>query len=173
MNLGRDPPSNPPGPMPNNRGDKNKEDLPWTHIDKVTFQSWRQKSAQGRRRVQGEPILARGEVTGHTHRIVEGQVRLYQVAAGIMYLRVLSEFAKLYHEEHEDIVLPKGDYEVRQQREFDLLGGRRGRCAMPWTKRGAERIASLPRRRKPSFRGSWINGTGSQHQPSRWTSIAL
>src|SRR5687767_13621368 len=84
------------------------------------------KMPKGARRVQGEPILARGEVTGHTHRIVEGQVRLYQLTAGIMYLRVLSEFAKLYHEEHEDIVLPKGDYEVRQQREFDLLGGRRG-----------------------------------------------
>jgi hypothetical protein len=35
-----------------------------------------------------EPIVARGEVTGHAHRIVEGQVKLYQIAAGILYLRV-------------------------------------------------------------------------------------
>ncbi len=56
------------------------------------------------KRVQGEPILARGEVTGHAHRMVEGTVRLYQLA-GFLYLRVLSEFAKLYHEEHADIVL--------------------------------------------------------------------
>ena len=84
------------------------------------------KMPKGARRVQGEPILARGEVTGHTHRIIEGQVRLYQLAAGIMYLRVLSEFAKLYHEEHEDIVLPKGDYEVRQQREWDWTRRSRG-----------------------------------------------
>ncbi len=69
------------------------------------------------KRVQGEPILARGEVTGHAHRIVEGKVRLYQLA-GILYLRVLSEVAKLYHEEHADIILPRGDYQIRQQREY-------------------------------------------------------
>ena len=51
------------------------------------------------RKVQGELVLARGEVTGHAHRIVEGQAFLYQLATGMLYLRVLSEFAKLYHEE--------------------------------------------------------------------------
>jgi hypothetical protein len=76
------------------------------------------KLPRGLRRVKGEAILARGELTGHAHRIVQGQVQLYQLGV-ILYLRVLSEFAKLYHEEHEDIVLPKGDYEVRQQREWD------------------------------------------------------
>ncbi len=73
------------------------------------------------KRVQGEPILARGEVTGHAHRMVEGKVRLYQLA-GLLYLKVLSEFAKLYHEEHADIILPRGDYQIRQQREFEWLG---------------------------------------------------
>jgi hypothetical protein len=53
-------------------------------------------------------------------------VRLYQLATGILFLRVLSEFAKLYHEEHEDVILPKGNYEIRRQREFDPTGGRRG-----------------------------------------------
>lgn len=76
-------------------------------------------------RVAGEQILARGEVTGHTHRITEGKVLLYQLATGLMYLRVLSEFAKLYHEEHEEIILPRGDYEVRQQKEFDWLSEER------------------------------------------------
>jgi hypothetical protein len=71
------------------------------------------------RKVKGELILARGEVTGHAHRIVEGRAFLYRLVTGILYLRVLSEFAKLYHEEHEDIVLPQGDYEVRRQREWD------------------------------------------------------
>ena len=74
------------------------------------------------RKVKGELILARGEVTGHAHRIVEGQAFLYRLATGILYLRVLSEFAKLYHEEHEDVILPKGDYEVRRQREWDWAG---------------------------------------------------
>jgi hypothetical protein len=74
------------------------------------------------RKVRGELILARGEVTGHAHRIVEGRAFLYRLATGMLYLRVLSEFAKLYHEEHQDILLPKGDYEIRQQREFDWIG---------------------------------------------------
>ena len=78
------------------------------------------------RKVKGDLVLARGEVTGHAHKIVEGQAFLYRVATGLLYLRVLSEVAKLYHEEHEDIILPKGDYEIRRQREFDPLAGRRG-----------------------------------------------
>lgn len=70
------------------------------------------------KRVKGEPILARGEVTGHAHRMVEGKVRLYQLA-GLLYLRVLSERAKLFHEEHADIILPRGDYQINRQREYD------------------------------------------------------
>lgn len=77
------------------------------------------------RKVKGELVLARGELTGHAHRIVEGKASLHQLATGALYLRVASKFAKLFHEEHEDIRLPKGDYEVRRQREFDPFGGRR------------------------------------------------
>ena len=67
--------------------------------------------------------LAEGEVTGHRHRITQGEAQLYQAAVGVMYLRVLSEFAKLYHEEHEEIDLPKGDYEVLIEREYDWVEG--------------------------------------------------
>ena len=67
--------------------------------------------------------LAEGEVTGHRHRITQGNAQLYQLAVGVMYLRVLSEFAKLYHEEHEEIDLPKGDYEVLIEREYDWAEG--------------------------------------------------
>ena len=77
------------------------------------------------RKVRGELVLARGEVTGHAHKIVEGQAFLFRVATSLLYLRVLSEFAKLYHEEHEDIILPKGEYEIRQQRKFDWVATRR------------------------------------------------
>ena len=78
------------------------------------------------RKVKGELVLARGELTGHAHRIVEGKASLHQLAPGGLFLRVKSPFAKLYHEEHDDIRLPKGDYEIRRQREFDPFGGRRG-----------------------------------------------
>ncbi len=65
-------------------------------------------------------VLAEGEVTGHAHRITKGEVSL-QVNAmiGLMILKVLSKNAVLSHEEHEDIMLPMGDYEIKQQREFD------------------------------------------------------
>ena len=72
------------------------------------------------KRVKGEPILVRGEITGHAHRLIEGKVRLYQLA-GILYLRVLSEVAKLYHEEHGDVYLPHGDFQINRQREYDWM----------------------------------------------------
>src|SRR5687767_14754997 len=78
---------------------------------------------QARKVSKGELILARGELTGHAHRIVEGQASLHQLGTAL-YLSVVSRFAKLSHEEHEDIRLPKGEYEIRRQREFD------------WTKTG-------------------------------------
>mgnify|MGYP001565476958 FL=1 len=67
--------------------------------------------------------LAEGEVTGHRHRITQGEAQLYQLAVGVMYLRILSEFARLYHEEHEHIDLPKGDYQVLIEREYDWVEG--------------------------------------------------
>lgn len=67
--------------------------------------------------------LAEGEATGHRHRITKGMAELYQLTVGIMYLKVLSEFATLYHEEHEEIELPKGDYEVLIEREYDWVEG--------------------------------------------------
>jgi hypothetical protein len=74
------------------------------------------------RKVKGELVLARGELTGHAHRIVKGKASLRQLTGGALYLSVKSAFAKLSHEEHEDVILPTGDYEIRRQREFDWIG---------------------------------------------------
>lgn len=62
--------------------------------------------------------LARGEVTGHSHRFQDpGAVQLYQ--AGLdTYVRVLADSADLIHEEHHTISLPRGDYRVWMQREY-------------------------------------------------------
>lgn len=65
-------------------------------------------------------VLAEGERTGHAHRITRGQVELYKnIAAGLLWLKVISEYACLSHEEHEDIELPMGEYAVMIQREYD------------------------------------------------------
>jgi hypothetical protein len=67
--------------------------------------------------------LAEGEVTGHSHRISDGQAELYE-KDGTLYLRVLSETATLTHEEHKAIKIPQGSWMVRIQREYEPEGWR-------------------------------------------------
>lgn len=67
--------------------------------------------------------LAEGEVTGHSHRIADGQAELYE-QDGTLYLRVLSKTATLTHEEHNDIQIPHGNWMVRIQREYEPQGWR-------------------------------------------------
>tara|TARA_B100000315_G_scaffold255014_1_gene297310 strand:- start:718 stop:1038 length:321 start_codon:yes stop_codon:yes gene_type:complete len=69
-------------------------------------------------------VLAEGEVTGHKHQVTEGDVELYEDVVGGIYLKVFSLDAKITHEEHGLIKLPKGDYEVRIQREYDPIEDR-------------------------------------------------
>jgi hypothetical protein len=72
------------------------------------------------RRGKGEPILARGELTGHAHRIVQKSSATLPAGRSSVPARAI-ELRQAYHEEHEDVVLPKGDYEIRRQREFDWV----------------------------------------------------
>lgn len=67
--------------------------------------------------------LAEGEVTGHKHRITDGNAELYE-KEGTLYLRVLSETALLTHEEHSEIKVTKGLWMVRIQREYEPAGWR-------------------------------------------------
>ncbi|MBS0014926.1 MAG: hypothetical protein KFF72_00915 [Arthrospira sp. SH-MAG29] len=69
-------------------------------------------------------VLARGEVTGHTHRITQGEAELYQWGINLC-LRVYSQTAILTHEEHQSITIPKGDWLVTIQREYEPRGWRR------------------------------------------------
>jgi hypothetical protein len=67
--------------------------------------------------------LAEGEVTGHLHRISEGEAELSE-KDGTLYLRVLSETALLTHEEHHAIAIPQGNWMVKIQREYEPQGWR-------------------------------------------------
>ncbi|MBE9208105.1 hypothetical protein IQ244_16540 [Nostoc sp. LEGE 06077] len=67
--------------------------------------------------------LAEGEVTGHKHRISQGQAELSQ-KDGNLYLRVVSETALLTHEEHQAIPIPQGNWIVKIQREYEPEGWR-------------------------------------------------
>ena len=67
----------------------------------------------------GAVILARGEVTGHRHRFMGGDVTMFRddgLASGVpteLYLghiKIAAPTADLVHEEHGTITLPKGTY---------------------------------------------------------------
>jgi hypothetical protein len=67
--------------------------------------------------------LAEGEVTGHRHRISNGEAELFE-RDGILYLKVLSPTAILTHEEHAEVTIPQGNWEIKIQREYSPEGWR-------------------------------------------------
>ena len=69
----------------------------------------------------GRIVLAYGEVTGHSHAIVDsaGAVLLATPDTEDRFLRIMSSSGvELRHEEHDTVVLPTGDYLIRIQREY-------------------------------------------------------
>jgi len=72
-----------------------------------------------------KPVLALGEVTGHSHRM-EGAAVLYEAEVFVdpvfdlevtRVLRVAEE-SLLRHEEHHTLTVPPGDYAVIPQRDY-------------------------------------------------------
>lgn len=90
-------------------------------------------------------VLAYGEVTGHRHQLIceKDNAELYE-ENGILYLHIESDSAVLYHgtteqitrqkngekidyakeDCHAPITLPKGDFEIKIQREYTPDGWR-------------------------------------------------
>ena len=67
-------------------------------------------------------ILARGETTGHSHRMEGGKVM--RSGNGQLYV-VVEEPTRLLHEEHGIQEVQEGVYEVVGQREYSPLNERR------------------------------------------------
>ena len=63
-------------------------------------------------------ILAHGEVTGHTHRIEDPATADVYDLDGVRFVRVTAATARLVHEEHGPITLPRGVYRFWHQREY-------------------------------------------------------
>ena|SRR5688572_19733074 len=63
-------------------------------------------------------VLAKGEMTGHAHRIAESDAATASLIDGRMFLEVGAAQATLTHDEHAPITLPRGCYEIRIQREY-------------------------------------------------------
>ena len=67
-------------------------------------------------REAGRVVLAHGEVTGHSHAIASKFAHL--VAVGAQRFLRADEPVVLRHEEHAEIKLPAGSYEITIQREW-------------------------------------------------------
>ncbi len=67
-------------------------------------------------------ILAKGEATGHNHQIVSGIAQLIALNGdekGKTILKVLSDYALLKHQEHKEISIPKGKWEIKIVKEYN------------------------------------------------------
>ena len=76
------------------------------------------KSIPKNSRTRSGAVLVRGEATGHSHRLQNKDVGELFEADNKLYLRVLADEAVIVHEEHGPVHLPKGEYEIWQQREY-------------------------------------------------------
>lgn len=72
-------------------------------------------------RENGRIVLAHGEVTGHSHAIPSRDARFTAVVAAGAERRFLDakKPVKLLHEEHGEIIIARGTYEVVIQREYE------------------------------------------------------
>lgn len=97
-----------------------------SRLDAVTspLSTWPQKQTEIPSK-DGRLILAEGEATGHHHSVDARHGKLYATAMGTILM--LARAAELLHQEHEEIRLPEGAYEVILQREYSPGEARRVR----------------------------------------------
>jgi hypothetical protein len=78
-----------------------------------------QEIPEGSRKISPEGncyILARGEITGHSHKVLSPYAELFE-KDGALYLKVLRS-VQVTHEEHRPITLEPGAWRVGIQREY-------------------------------------------------------
>lgn len=75
----------------------------------------------------GAAVLAEGETTGHRHAIYDrvtmfrDEALAHDIPNGLYvgHVRVDGPCARIQHDEHDSITLPKGTYRIRRQRELE------------------------------------------------------
>ena len=68
-------------------------------------------------REKGRVVLAHGEVTGHAHTITSPHATFFEAKDGRRFLEARNPLV-LRHEEHADVRIAPGIYQVRIQREY-------------------------------------------------------
>jgi hypothetical protein len=71
---------------------------------------------------RGNVVLARGEATGHAHRIVDPRAELRITPWERILVVHGDEPVTLEHEEHDPIAVAPGAWEIRRQREYAPAG---------------------------------------------------
>jgi hypothetical protein len=69
----------------------------------------------------GRLVLAEGEATGHAHVVDDERASLHREPWSLRRSYLLVDGAEpvtLMHEEHDELALPAGLYEIRRQREY-------------------------------------------------------
>ena len=71
-------------------------------------------------------VVAEGELSGHAHVFAADRVSVLREKASLRSFLLIGEGgAPLRHEEHDPILVPEGQYELRLQREYAPRGPRR------------------------------------------------
>lgn len=73
-------------------------------------------------------VIARGEKTGHAH-VLSGLAKFFPAVSGVQLGFVASEGGSVTHDEHGELNLPVGNYQVRQQRVYDYEAARQRQIA--------------------------------------------
>ena len=80
---------------------------------------------------KSDNILAYGEVTGHSHKIIEpalSDLDMHTDENGDIYVRSQTQDIKIWHDEHDAIVMPANKWIcISRQREYDPLAAERER----------------------------------------------
>jgi len=63
-------------------------------------------------------VLLEGEATGHSHRIENLDTAEVFQDRDNLYVRVVADSARIIHQEHGPITLPRGMYRAWRQREY-------------------------------------------------------
>jgi hypothetical protein len=87
----------------------------WRHGD-VLIAAVEELPRKARRR--HSTVLVHGELTGHSHRLEEPQTGELWESGGELFLRVTADEARVIHQEHAPITLPRGTYRIWKQREY-------------------------------------------------------
>jgi hypothetical protein len=77
---------------------------------------------KGFRRVD-DNVVHRGEVGGHSHRLIGGNIYSGWTPEGSRIFIVIDSVGRVVHEEHGEIILEKGVWMVVRQREYSPRTG--------------------------------------------------